>query len=382
MGTSGILAFTITPTATIDYDFAVFNTSTSCPGTEISCNWSGTTGGAGVTGLGCTGPQCNPTLAVTAGQTYTILVDRFTATSSAGFTLDFTGTTATVASPNPTYTATTVCVGSATQFTNTTNGNYTYNWNFGDSFTSTSENPTHTYALAGTYTVTLLVTAVPGGCQNAITQSVTVNPIPTVDAGIGGAICSGGCFTLGGTTNAIGSVAPLSFSNGTSYAIPDNSTTGVYSPVTVSGLSPAIITSSSIASVCINIAHTWDEDLDIFLQCPDGTRIQLSTDNGTSGDNYTGTCFTATAATSITSGIPPFTGSYLPEDPFSSLNGCTANGVWQLFVRDDAALITGNIIDWTITFNNNVPAFTWSPTTSMTNSTTLTPTVCPASTTT
>ncbi|MGL2965739.1 Ig-like domain-containing protein, partial [Flavobacterium sp. XGLA_31] len=381
-GTSGTLAFTITPTSTIDYDFAIFNTSTSCPGTEISCNWSGTTGAAGTTGLGCSGPQCNPTLTVTAGQTYTILVDRFTATSSAGFTLDFTGTTATVASPNPTFTATTVCVGTATQFTNTTNGNYTYNWNFGDSTTSNLENPSHTYATAGTYTVTLLVTAVPGGCQNAITQTVTVNPIPTVDAGTAGTICSGNCITLSGTTNAVGSVAPVSFTNSTSYAIPDNSTTGVYSPITVSGISPAVIGSSSIASVCLNIAHAWDEDLDIFLQCPDGTRIQLSTDNGTSNDNYTGTCFTTSAATSITSGTPPFTGTYQPEDPFSSLNGCTANGTWQLFVRDDASLISGNIIDWTITFNNNVPPFSWSPTTSMTNSTTLTPTVCPTSTTT
>ncbi|WP_162128455.1 PKD domain-containing protein [Flavobacterium phycosphaerae] len=162
VATSGILQFAITPTSVIDYDFAVFNTSSSCPGTEISCNWSGTTGPGGVTGLGCSGPQCNPTFTVTAGQTYTILVDRFTATSSAGFTLDFTGTTATVTSPNPSFTATTACVGTPTQFTNTTNGNYTYNWTFGDGFTSTLKNPTHTYAAAGTYNATLLLTAVPG----------------------------------------------------------------------------------------------------------------------------------------------------------------------------------------------------------------------------
>jgi len=312
-GTTGTLAFTIIPNSTIDYDFAVYNTTTSCPGTEISCNWSGTTGVNGETGLGCSGVQCNPTITVTAGQTYTILIDRFTATSSAGFTLDFTGTTATVASPNPSFTATTACIGTATQFTNSTIGNYNYNWSFGDGFTSNAQNPSHTYAAAGSYTVTLLVTALPGGCQNAITHTVTVNPIPTVDAGIGGTICSGRCINLAGSTNAVGSVAPITFSNTTSYPIPDNDINGVYSPIIVSGISPAAITATSIASVCLNISHAWDEDLDIFLQCPDGTRIQLSTDNGSSFSNYTGTCFSTAAATSITSGTPPFTGTFLPE---------------------------------------------------------------------
>src|SRR6218665_1711523 len=37
--TSGVLAFTITPNTVIDYDFAVYNTTNSCPGTEIRCNW-------------------------------------------------------------------------------------------------------------------------------------------------------------------------------------------------------------------------------------------------------------------------------------------------------------------------------------------------------
>ncbi|MCF6130522.1 PKD domain-containing protein, partial [Flavobacterium sp. AS60] len=382
VATSGTLAFTITPTAVIDYDFAIFNTSTSCPGTEIECNWSPNTGGTGTTGLGCGGAQCETTFTVTAGQTYTILVDRFTATSSAGFTLNFAGTTATFASPNPTFTATTACIGTATQFTNTTNGNYTYNWNFGDGYTSTSENPTHIYATAGTYSVTLLLTAVPGGCQNAITQSVTVNPIPTVDAGIGGTVCSGGCITLGGSTNATGSSGTTSFTNSGSYAIPDGSTTGVYSPLVTSGLLPTTITASSIASVCVNMTHTWDSDLDIYLQCPDGTRVELSTDNGGTGDNYTNTCFTPTAASSITTGTAPFTGTYLPEQSFNVLNGCTANGTWQLFVQDDLGGDAGSISGWTITFNNNLPAFTWSPTTTMTNSNTLTPTVCPTSSTT
>ena len=377
--TTGSLCFTITPTTDIDYDFAVYDTSSSCPGTELTCNWDPA---SPVTGLGCTGVQCNSCLAVTANHTYTILVDRFTALSAAGFTMNFAGTTTTFASPNPTFTATTSCIGTATQFTNTTNGNYTYNWNFGDGFTSNIENPIHTYAAAGTYNVSLLLTAVPGGCQNSITQTVTVNPLPTVNAGLGGTICSGSCLTLSGSTNAVGSVGPISFSNTTNYIIPDGSTTGVYAPIAVSGIAPATIGATSIASVCINVSHTWDSDLDIYLECPNGTRIQLSTDNGGGNGDYTNTCFTTTAVTPITSGTAPFTGTFSPEDPFSVFNGFTTNGTWNLFVEDDALGDSGSILDWAITFNTTLPAFTWSPTTAMTNATTLTPTVCPTATTT
>ena len=48
-------------------------------------------------------------------------------------------------------------------------------WNFGDSTTSTTQGPSHTYAAAGTYTVTLTVTDSVNSTQNSKTQSVTVS---------------------------------------------------------------------------------------------------------------------------------------------------------------------------------------------------------------
>lgn len=380
--TNGNLCFALTPNSPIDYDFAVYNTTNSCPGTELVCNWEPESG-AGITGLGCGGIQCNTCLPVTAGQTYSILIDRFTADSAAGFSLSFAGTTAAFASPNPTFTNDSVCVGTSTQFTNTTNGNFTYSWNFGDGFTSSLENPTHTYASIGTYNVTLLVTAVPGGCQNSITKSVIVRAPATVDAGTGGNVCSGNCVTLSGSvTNASGSSGTKTFSNNTVFAIPDGSFIGVSSPINVSGILPAIIGAGTIVSVCVNLNHTWDSDLDIFLQCPNGTMIELSTDNGNIGQNYTGTCFTPTAVIPITTGVAPFNGTYAPEQSFALLNGCSANGTWNLFVQDDVGGDFGTINSWTLVLNNTIPAFTWSPTTGMSNANTLTPTVCPTVTTT
>ncbi len=379
---NGTLCFDILPTANIDYDFAVYNTTNGCLGTELACNWSGLTGVNGLTGLsGAVGAQFTPCLNVTAGQTYSILVDRFTATSAAGFTLSFTGTVQ-FASPNPSFTTNTVCTGNPTQFTNTTNGSNTYSWNFGNGVTSTLQNPTFTYPAAGVYSASLLVTSIPGGCQNLTTRSVTVTDPPTVNAGTSTSVCPGGCVTLNGTTNASGGLSgPVTFNNNTALNIPDNNTL-VSSSIIVSGINPTTIAAGSILNVCLNITHTWDSDLDIFLRCPNGTQINLSDDNGGAGDNYTNTCFSMSAATSVIAGAPPFNGTFIPEQSFNLLNGCNVNGNWQLVIRDDLGGDVGTLTNWSITFNNTLAPFSWSPTTAMTNSGTLTPTVCPATTTT
>jgi len=57
-------------------------------------------------------------------------------------------------------------------------------WDFGDGTTSTEQNPTHTYAQAGTFTISLRVTG-PGGTSEAATTQVTVG-LPTVSCQISG----------------------------------------------------------------------------------------------------------------------------------------------------------------------------------------------------
>ena len=64
-------------------------------------------------------------------------------------------------------------------------------WNFGDGATSTAANPSHTYAAAGTYTVSLTVTD-NGGATGSTSQSVTVT------AATGGGPCSD-CTKVSGT---------------------------------------------------------------------------------------------------------------------------------------------------------------------------------------
>jgi gliding motility-associated-like protein len=220
---NGNLAFTISPATVVDYDFAVFDITNGCLGTQIACNWTACTGAPtndGKTGLGCANTascgffggtrSCDPAVPVTAGRTYAILVDRYTASASSGFTLDFTGSTMGFAGPTANFSATTVCAGKSTVFTDLSigTGSILYSWSFGDGSTSTSQNPTHLYATAGTYTVTLIITTNPGGCQNVITKTITVTAGPTVSISPASAtICSVGSVSLTGTATTVNAIA-------------------------------------------------------------------------------------------------------------------------------------------------------------------------------
>ena len=88
--------------------------------------------------------------------------------------------------PTPSFTATTVCEGETTQFEGLASGANVanYDWDFGDDETGSGQIVSHTYSEAGTYQVTLVVTAEDGTCPGEITQTVVVNamPVPTATA--------------------------------------------------------------------------------------------------------------------------------------------------------------------------------------------------------
>ena len=96
----------------------------------------------------------------------------------------------------------------------------------------------------------------------------------------------------------------------------------------------------------LNITHTWDEDLDVFLFSPSGTPVELFTDVGGTGDNFVNTILDDEAATPITSGSPPFTGPYRPEGSLAALDGQNSLGLWQLQVSDDMAIDQGMLRSW------------------------------------
>jgi len=112
------------------------------------------------------------------------------------------------------------------------------------------------------------------------------------------------------------------------------------SNVTVGGLGEV-----KRAVVQLNITHTFDADLDISLMSPGGPTLDLSSDNGSSGDNYSNTIFHG-ACSPVTSGTAPFAGCYSPEQSFAGLNGTGAKGSWALNVNDDATGDNGTLTAW------------------------------------
>ncbi|MDQ3191196.1 MAG: PKD domain-containing protein [Bacteroidota bacterium] len=197
-GSTGTFGFVITPTTlTNDFDWALWNTTNGCystgttMGAPISCNWSGCSGSTGIHANPATVPGANnangngpggcggtysafnttlPTL--TAGQTYTLLIDNFSS-SGGGFNMTFGGTA--IMGPIADFTASfgSNCLTLSTNRSPYyTGANTTYLWSFGDGNTSTAAQPTHTYAAIGNYFITLTVTDA-NGCTD--THSIEVS---------------------------------------------------------------------------------------------------------------------------------------------------------------------------------------------------------------
>ena len=103
-------------------------------------------------------------------------------------------------------------------------------------------------------------------------------------------------------------------------------------------------------NVQINLTHTWDSDLDITLIAPDGTVVELTSDNGSFGDNYTNTLFDDEALTDITSGYAPFSGTFRPEGDLSDFDGMDMSGIWTLRIVDDMGGDTGTLDSWSLQF--------------------------------
>ncbi|MCB9251318.1 MAG: PKD domain-containing protein [Flavobacteriales bacterium] len=155
---------------------ASFGANNVCAGSSIGIN---NTSINGVTfnwdfGDGNSSLLENPVKIYNTAGTYSI---KLTVFSSQGCS-DFAGRTLTIyALPKASFTATEVCLGKATSFSNNSIGANKTNWTFGDGRTSSTYSPSLNYLVAKTYDVTLTVTSV-NGCVDNYTQPVTVHEIP------------------------------------------------------------------------------------------------------------------------------------------------------------------------------------------------------------
>lgn len=245
------------------------------------------------------------------------------------------------------------------------------------------------------------------GCTSASTPvTMTINPVPSAIsiAPTSATICPGVSGSDKASLVATGGVVQLknsvSVTNSTSLTVPDYNSdpthAGASNTVTVAGI-PAGATIDSVR-VQINSTYSWDSDLMLFLKspAPNGKVINLVSNQGGSGDNFTNTVISSNNANiPLVSGAPPFNGLFRADaasvccantpgtgnfqvapnasiapitTTFSDLWNAPAilgNGTWTLYAIDDEAAISGTVNNWTITVYYTEAAiastYSWSP---------------------
>jgi subtilisin-like proprotein convertase family protein len=143
----------------------------------------------------------------------------------------------------------------------------------------------------------------------------------------------------------------------------DNTATIVRSPV---GLRIPARASITDVNASVRLDHSFDDDIEIYLASPRGV-ILLARDNGGAGDNYgsgatscagTPTTFDSNVATPIAAGVPPFVGTFAPQEslaPLNGLRGAAASVPWTLEVSDDEEEFSGTLHCWTLTVKYRTP---------------------------
>jgi subtilisin-like proprotein convertase family protein len=138
--------------------------------------------------------------------------------------------------------------------------------------------------------------------------------------------------------------------------IPDGSSSGVNSTVTIAGL-PGPLRDLDVAIASIN--HSFVSDLVITLTSPAGTTVTLVDRNGGSRlesfpgpSDFLDTVFDDDATTPILPTTPddaPFTGRFRPVQPLSAFDGEDGNGTWTLNIADLEEPDAGTLNAWGLT---------------------------------
>jgi hypothetical protein len=114
-------------------------------------------------------------------------------------------------------------------------------------------------------------------------------------------------------------------------------------------------------NVELDITHTYDGDLDVYLIGPDATRVELLTDVGASGNNFECTVLDDEAATPISASAAPFTNCYQPEGSLADFDGKNISGTWTLEITDDVAADVGTLDSWCLIVETSCGTC-WNPT--------------------
>lgn len=170
-----------------------------------------------------------------------------TVTAAGGCTVTATNTVVVNPIPTPAFNVAAVCLGTGSVFNNTSTLDSACAWNFGGAGNPAAANsnctPTFTYSTAGTFPVTLTVTAA-GGCKATITGNAVVNPFPVLGF-TANHPCDGAAMNITNTTTNPASIANWSWDFG------DNNQSNVNPPPAHTYTAPAGFSAAGCYSVVL-----------------------------------------------------------------------------------------------------------------------------------
>ena len=180
-------------------------------------------------------------------------------------------------------------------------------------------------------------------------------------------------FTLGMTadqgtasiplTIGTGAAGPMRHNDGVDVpqSIPDGGSIASSFTVTQPGLV------KNVRITIGRITHTYDGDLKIWIEAPDGTTVTLVDHNSSNdGDDFINTTFALDGA-NIASATAPFTGTFRAAEDLHKLIGHEQQGTWTLHVADMQLSDTGTLVSWgadiaqAVCDGNPIASFTATP---------------------
>ena len=278
-----------------------------------------------------------------------------------------------------------VCPGEVIQFdgtNSTTNGEaelVTWGWDWdgdGSADEETSEGiTTHVYNDPGIYRVQLYLTDAEG-CEslqltNYIVQ-VSTDPVWSMTSQTS---CTGSDVLLSAQVEGVTfNLAPeVDFGEG--LFIPDIQGECFSAEMQFNQFIPGqtiVDADATLESLFINFEHSYMGDLTVSFICPNGQSIMVHQQGGTNTflgvpvdddaqDDVPGVGFDYSWSPDATNGtwadnaggtLPA--GTYESVQPFSNLEGCPLNGVWQLEICDLLGSDNGFVFDWAIAFADSI----------------------------
>ncbi len=273
-----------------------------------------------------------------------------------------------------------------------------FTWNFQDGTVLSGQGLTtvnHIFDDPGGYVVQLTIEDEEQCINlNRISQRVRVAPPPifTPPSNLPETLCVGEEVTLtvgrnGSPFDVNFNPTPIEFSFNTSQTfselteLPDNTVDIFSSPLNFANFAPGQVLgqANDLVRICASMEHSYLGDLDIWITCPDGSRVDLHRYSASDdvqrqllgqGNQFTNTpdppgqyCWTTSAPRTMAQHVSQFNLGdnvtmpeidYAPEESFNDFVGCPLNGEWTMNIKDNLSNDNGFIYEWTIEFASNL----------------------------